>query len=146
MGVHLPDSGGVLLAARKTISRHSNSIMRAQCDKLFARELEGLRAGRACPYFVRRLGDAEYEDRFELLLELASGGTLEGELVRQGTGDERVLRRGSGGGWAKDVGRMSVLEVAGEARRGGSATTPRTVLARVLTRLVCALPVCRRRR
>ncbi|KAG2482962.1 hypothetical protein HYH03_018139 [Edaphochlamys debaryana] len=77
--IHLP-FGGTVTAARKTLPRHSDPHLRAKDDGLFARELEGLRAGSASPFVVRQLGTAVHDDRCELLLELAEGNTLEHEL------------------------------------------------------------------
>ncbi|GLC54866.1 hypothetical protein PLESTB_000914300 [Pleodorina starrii] len=79
--VQLPEGGPCLPAARKTMPRSRDPHLRAKEDAVFARELEGLRAGGCCPFVVRLLGSSTQPDRQELLMELAEGATLEHELT-----------------------------------------------------------------
>lgn len=78
--VHLvlvtPKSGPAFEAARKRVPARS-----AGTQKLFALEVDALKAGLGCPHVVQILDARSTPQYHEILMELLKGGTLENEVV-----------------------------------------------------------------
>ncbi len=71
-----PKSGPAFEAARKRLPARS-----AATHKLFAAEVDALKAGVGCPHVVQILDARSTPQYHEILMELLRGGTLDDEVV-----------------------------------------------------------------